>query len=210
VATIFDLYRNNGSWATTWVRRTVIGAIVLATLVTLRSCSSLPAGPMLFATQSEINLLARMLYSEQAGQGPRILRAAAWVAINRVLDTKNFPKANSLADVLIPGQFFIRSQKDIDIRVETSSLEAAAWEQAQHITREVIYEYKTYGMADGPLTRALFFANVTKGDKARETYEELLKETGVNRYGVLEGSTCWFFYNATASVTVPDEIRPKY
>jgi hypothetical protein len=151
-----------------------------------------------------------MLYSEQAGQGPRIMRAAAWVAINRVLDTRNFPKTNSLADALIPGQFFVRSQEDIDSRIKANPLEAAAWGQAQHITREVVYEYRAYGMADDLFDRALFFANVMRGDRARGTYEELLKRVGVERYGILEGSTSWFFYNATTSVPVPYEIRPKY
>jgi len=198
------------NWATMWVRRIVIGAIVLTTLATLRSCSGPPPGPTLFATEEEINLLARMLYSEQAGQGPSIMRAAAWVAINRVLDAESFPKANSLADTLVPGQFFVRSQQDIDSRIEADPLEAAAWEQAQHIAREVIYEYKTYGMANDLLDGTLFFANVMRGDEARETYEELLKGAGVDRYGILKGSTCWFFYNASASVPVPDDIRPKY
>jgi len=198
------------NWATTWVRRIVIGAIVLTTLATLRSCSGPPPAPTLFATEEEINLLARMLYSEQADQGPRIMRAAAWVAINRVLDAENFPKANSLADALIPGQFFVRSQEDIDSRIEADPLEAAAWEQAQHIAREVIYEYRAYDMADNLFDGALFFANVMKGDEAREKYERLLKEARVEKYDILEGNTCWFFYNATASVPVPDEIRPKY
>lgn len=193
-----------------WVRRIVIGAIVLTALATLRSGSGPPPRPMLFATEEEINLLARMLYSEQAGQGPRIMRAAAWVAINRVLDSENFSKTDSLAEALIPGQFFVRSHKDIDGRIEANSLETAAWEQAQHITREVIYEYRAYGMADDLSDEALFFANVMRDDKAKETYEELLKEAGVEKYGILEGSTSWFFYNATTSVPVPDEIRPKY
>ena len=197
-------------WAMTWVRRIAIGTIVLTALATLRSCSSPPPGPTLFATEEEVNLLERMLYSEQAGQGPRIMRAAAWVAINRVLDTRNFPKTNSLADALIPGQFFVRSQEDIDSRIKANPLEAAAWGQAQHITREVVYEYRAYGMADDLFDRALFFANVMRGDRARGTYEELLKRAGVERYGILEGSTSWFFYNATTSVPVPYEIRPKY
>lgn len=198
------------NWATVWVRRIVIGATILATLGTLRSCSVLPPDPVLFATEEEYNLLARMLYSEQAGQGPRIMRAAAWVAINRVLD-ENFPKTNSLADALIPGQFFVRSQEDIDSRIEVAPLEAAAWEQAQRIAREVAYEYRAYGMADDLLLgKALFFANVVGGDEAKRMYEELLKGAGVERYGILEGSTSWFFYNATASVPVPDDIRPKY
>lgn len=195
---------------TMWVRRIAIGAIILTTLATLRSCSGPPRGPTLFTTEEEINLLARMLYSEQAGQGPRIMRAAAWIAINRILDTENFPKANSLADALIPGQFFVRSQEDIDSRIKASPLEAAAWEQAQHIAREVIYEYRAYSIADDLSDGALFFANVIRGDEAKEKYEELLKRAGVERYDILEGSTCWFFYNATASVPVPDEIRPQY
>lgn len=194
---------------TMWGRRIVLGAVILATLVILRSGSSLP-GPTLFATEDEINLLARMLYSEQAGQGPKIMRAAAWVAINRVLDKKNFPKISSLTDALIPGQFFVRSQEDIDRRIEANPLEAAAWEQAQHIAQEVIYEYKACGTTDDVLNKALFFANVTKDAKAKERYESLLKEAGVKRYGILEGNTSWFFYNATTSVPVPDEIRPKY
>jgi hypothetical protein len=219
------LYHNSGScqreqsvvqkqhlnWATMWLRRIAIGAIVLTTLTTLRSCSGPYPGPKLFATEEEINLLARMLYSEQAGQGPMIMRAAAWVAINRVLDTESFSKANSLADVLIPGQFFVRSHEDIDSRVEADSLETAVWEQAQYIAREVIYEYEAYGTTANDLSDgALFFANVMRGDKARKTYEELLKEAGVERYGILEGNMSWFFYNAIASVSVPDEIRPKY
>ena len=138
------------------------------------------------------------------------MRAAALVAINRVLDAKNFPKANSLADALIPGQFFVRSQEDIDNRIEANPLEAAAWEQAQHIARGAIYEYKTYGIADDLSDGALFFANVMGGDKAKKRYEGLLKRAGVERYGVLEGSTSWLFYNATTSVPVPDEIKPKY
>jgi hypothetical protein len=139
-----------------------------------------------------------------------IMQAAAWVAINRVLDTKNFPKANSLADALIPGQFFVRSQQDIDNRIEADPLETATWEQAQYIAREVIHDYKAYGIANDLSDGALFFANVTRDDEARETYEKLLKEVGVGRYGILAGNTSWFFYNATASVSVPDEIRPKY
>ena len=198
------------NWAMTWVRRIVIGAIVLTTLATLRSCSGPPPSLTLLATEEEINLLARMLYSEQAGQGPRMMRAAAWVAINRVLNTKDFPKTNSLADALIPGQFFVRSQEDIDDRIEADPLEAAAWEQAQQIAREVVYQYKTYSMADHLFDGALFFANVMRGDDAKQTYEELLKGAGVERYATLEGSTCWLFYNATASVPVPEEIRPKY
>ena len=138
------------------------------------------------------------------------MRAAAWVAINRVLDTRNFPKANSLADALIPGQFFVRGHEDIGRRIEASSLETAAWEQAQHIAREVIYEYRTNGIADDSFDGALFFANVMRGHEAKESYEELLKEAGVKRYDILEGSTSWFFYNAATSVPVPDEIRPKY
>jgi hypothetical protein len=140
-----------------------------------------------------------------------IMRAAAWVAINRVLDTESFSKANSLADVLIPGQFFVRNHEDIYSRVEADSLETAVWEQAQYIAREVIYEYEAYGTTANDLSDgALFFANVMRGDKARRTYEELLKEAGVERYSILEGNTSWFFYNAIASVPVPDEIRPKY
>jgi hypothetical protein len=199
------------NWATMCLRRIAIGAIVLTTLTTLRSCSGPYPGPKLFATEEEINLLARMLYSEQAGQGPMIMRAAAWVAINRVLDTESFSKANSLADVLIPGQFFVRNHEDIDSRVEADSLETAVWEQAQYIAREVIYEYEAYGTTANDLSDgALFFANVMRGDKARKTYEKLLKEAGVERYSILEGNTSWFFYNAIASVPVPDEIRPKY
>ena len=198
------------NWATMWLRRIAIGAIVLTTLTTLRSCSGPYPGPTLFATEEEINLLARMLYSEQAGQGPMIMRAAAWVAINRVLDTESFSKANALADVLIPGQFFVRSHKDIDNRVEADPLEAAVWEQAQYIAREVTNEYKAYGTANDLSDGALFFANVMRGDEARETYEELLEAVGVQRYGILEGNMSWFFYNAITSVSVPDEIRPKY
>jgi hypothetical protein len=198
------------NWATMWLRRMAIGAIVLTTLTTLRSCSGPYPGPTLFATEEEINLLARMLYSEQAGQGPTIMRAAAWVAINRVLDTESFSKANALADVLIPGQFFVRSHEDIDNRVEADPVEAAVWEQAQYIAREVINEYKAYGTANDLSDGALFFANVMRGDEARETYEELLEAIGVERYGILEGNMSWFFYTAITSVSVPDEIRPKY
>jgi hypothetical protein len=198
------------NWAMMWIRRIAIGAIFLTTLATLRSCSGPHPGPTHFATEEENNLLARMLYSEQAGQGPMIMRAAAWVAINRVLDTKNFPKANSLADALIPGQFFVRSQEDIDNRIEADPLETAAWEQAQHMAREVIHDHKAYGIANDLSDGALFFANVTRDDEARETYEKLLREVGVERYGILAGNISWFFYNATASVPVPDEIRPKY
>ncbi len=65
-------------------------------------------------------------------------------------------------------------------------------------------------MADDLFDGALLFANIMRGDEAKEVYKELLKEAGVVRYDILEGNTSWFFYNATASVPVPDEIRPKY
>jgi spore germination cell wall hydrolase CwlJ-like protein len=106
-------------------------------------------------------MLARMIYSEQPGEGEKVMRAAAWVAINRVLSSKNeFASVNSLTQALSSG-FYVRTQADINERIK-NPVEAVEWNLAQQSAREVVEDYQINGTTHDPVNGATYFVVVQK------------------------------------------------
>lgn len=135
-------------------------------------------------TSSEVDLLARMIWGEQRSVTQTAMRAAAWIARNRV--EAGF---GTYTDVITdPGDF--QGLVGPEAVENLEGVDKSRWEQAQQIARQV-----TSGQSSDPTGGALFFGN---GTEVKRDMEQCANENDEFSWGRI-GSTSFYYSNGNYS-----------